>query len=205
MSKLNLFLLLLLTSSLSCNKDITQPCDDHFINGNNYLLANDIENAHKEFDKAILENPKNVNAIYGIGTIYFLQNEYEKALEYFDKSILMNPKFMMAYSARANTKQILGKRKEALEDYKKAIELNPKFLSALVQASNIEAESGNYQNAINYMTKSIEIKPNFSKLYIYRGLFYHSLKDKEIACKDLNKAKEMGEITAQKYLHMYCN
>jgi tetratricopeptide (TPR) repeat protein len=203
MNKIIIFLILLFISFASC-KSKSQLCNEHLIKGNNFLIVSDFRNALKEFNKASIENPEDVSAIYGIGGIYLMQNDYEKALQYFNKSIRMKPNFMMAYMARASVEQVLDKRKEALEDYKKAIILKPNNLSAYMQVSNIEADFGNYQGAVDNIAKCIEIKPDYTKLYVYRGLYYYSLRDKDNACKDLNKAKELGDVIAQNYLETYC-
>ena len=96
----------------SCGHRTEQPCDDHFIKGNNYLISTDFDNSLLEFDTAIKLDAQNANAFYGKGNIYLFKGEYQKAIENFTSAIKIDSKFTLAYYARGGAKKMSGRSKE---------------------------------------------------------------------------------------------
>ena len=52
---------------------------------------------------------------------------------------------------------------------------------------------GNYQVALADYEQSIRLNPKNAHTYFNRGLAYYRLKKRDLACKDFEKACEMGD------------
>ena len=68
----------------------------------------------------------------------------------------------------------------------------------------LEYYLGNYDESVKAMTKSINITP-LGNSFLYRGLSYLKLKNKNEGCRDLSKAGEMGESKAYEFIKSFCN
>ena len=116
-----------------------------------------------------------------------------KAISYLGRSIQMDPKSADAYNNRGNAYRNLKQYPKALQDYNKAIQLNPNFAKAYNNRGNIYYDQRNFQQAISNYNKSISLNPNYSLGYLNRGLAYQQLKKSSLACKDLQKACQLGD------------
>lgn len=126
--------------------------------------------------------------------LFFVQNNNaQTAEEYYQKAL----------------KQLDSLKEYNNQDYSRVIKnlsnatnKDPKFYKAFFLQGQIYEKVRNYAFAIDLYNKTIESNPNYSDAYLARGLI--SLYDTEKACKDLNRAKELGNENAQIYLNKYC-
>jgi len=65
------------------------------MNGGNYLAANDLDNAEKNFKKALALNPDSYFAHYGLGKIAFAKSDFDAAEDYFLKTLDLKPNFSL--------------------------------------------------------------------------------------------------------------
>jgi len=63
---------------------------------------------------------------------------------------------------------------------------------------------GKYKKAIWLFSQSIEKKPDHIDSYYNRGVCYFKTEKKEAACKDWNKAKELGDNEVANLLEKHC-
>jgi hypothetical protein len=60
-----------------CHQPDRQPCDDHFIKGNDDALSFDFDNAAREFDSAVVQDPKNAFAYAAKGGVALCFGRFE--------------------------------------------------------------------------------------------------------------------------------
>ena len=114
------------------------------------------------------------------------------------KAIRVNKKDFDAYIARAFAKLELNNEKASVKDFSKAIELQPG--NAIAWDGRGQANAGiviekNFKNpeiALNDYNKAIELDSGFAMAYNHRGWFKYLLRDKNGACIDWQKARELG-------------
>jgi tetratricopeptide (TPR) repeat protein len=82
-----------------------------------------LDDAKKDFEKALEIEPKYAPAASNLSAIYFKQKDYKKALEFAEKAIKSDPKYGSAYLNRANAKEMLRDQEGACNDWQKAKEL----------------------------------------------------------------------------------
>lgn len=196
---LQIFLISIFLSS--CAQKTEQYCDDAFVRANNYTLNSDFVNAKKEFEKSIMENPKNANSYYGLGFMYTNEGKYEKAIEYLTQSININKNFTLAYLGRANNYYILGNLKQAESDLLKIVELKPELSSTYVMLANIESQNSNYGRAIEYINKAITLEPNNSGSYFSKGVWLGYNNEFEKGIQNLSKSIEMNPKNGLAYIY----
>jgi tetratricopeptide (TPR) repeat protein len=83
-------------SITACKQNVQFVCDEHYINGFNYLLADNLDQAKSEFELSIKNNPENAYGYYGLGYYFFNAGENKNAISTLDKAIEIKPDFTLA-------------------------------------------------------------------------------------------------------------
>jgi len=116
---------------------------------------------------------------YNWGVVRYQMADYQGAIDYFRKAVSVNPDTddFMLYAFRGNAFSKKGMYQDAIGDFDKALSLQPK-------------EIMDYSNWV--------------KNYFNRGVSKYYLNDLYGACKDWNKALELGFGQAHDYVLEYC-
>jgi tetratricopeptide (TPR) repeat protein len=96
-----------------------------------FKAAEKPEDAIKDFDALIKDDPKDFNATMGRGYVHFQQANYEEAVKDFARAIELKPEDPVARNNRGYNLFQLGKHADALDDYNEALALSPKYGLAL--------------------------------------------------------------------------
>ncbi|MFA5321582.1 MAG: tetratricopeptide repeat protein [Smithella sp.] len=116
----------------------------------------------------------------------------QKAIEYLDEAIKLKPDFAEAFNNRGNAYSDLGQYPRAIEDYNEAIRLKPQYAHAYYNRGFTYDDLGQYQLAIEDYNEAIRLKPEHIDAYYNRGNDYFLQNNKELGCRDAQKACELG-------------
>ncbi|GAL69088.1 tetratricopeptide repeat protein [Jejuia pallidilutea] len=108
------------------------------------------------------------------------------------------------YNNKAYSYVNLRNYEKALPLVSKALELDKSKWYIWDTRAEIYFNSGEYGKAINDATKAIQIQEDANSYYI-RGLSHIELTEKELGCKDLSRAGELGKKEAYDEIKKYCN
>jgi tetratricopeptide (TPR) repeat protein len=134
-----------------------------------------IDEAKRNYEKAVKLNPAYAEAINNLGTIYYSKRSFRKAVSQYRKALKITPNSASIYS-NLGTAQFARKRyKEASESYQKALELDPEVFehrsaygTLLLERTVAEkakfhyylaktyANAGNTERAIQYIRMALE-------------------------------------------------
>lgn len=106
----------------------------HWQKGNDYLTAQQWEQALKEYDQALKLDPNHVKSYIGRGVAYLSTKQYDQALADFNRALKLDPAGPEAYGAYLNrglAYRDKGQFDQALADFNKSLELNPDNTLAL--------------------------------------------------------------------------
>lgn len=107
------------------------------------------------------------------------------------------------YREQANYK---GKNfKRALEDIQKALELKPGDISYLAELGAVYLRIARYKEAIETLQEALAIDPKFAACYRLIGFCQTQLGEKDEACENFSKAKELGDEAVQGLIDKNCN
>lgn len=122
--------------------------------------------------------------------------------------ILINANSDSAYYSRAIVREELRNFRGAMQDYDRAIELDPCYWSAWENRACLKDDMGDHAGAIDDHTHVIASVRDGSEAqtlaYANRGNSKLRLGDRQGACADWNKAKELGADEIQERLDKYC-
>lgn len=132
------------------------------------------------------------------------KQDYKGALKDYDKAIKADDKLAVAYFNRGTIKLGTHDLKGALADFNKTISLDGKFVQAYYSRATVYVSQEKYKEAMPDLNKVIEIEEEFPNALTLRGQLHFALQDKKASCKDFQRAKEIGDPAADKYLSQFC-
>jgi cytochrome c-type biogenesis protein CcmH/NrfG len=81
-------------------------------------------------EKAVADNPNDVNAWIQLGNNYFDTDQYEKSIQAYRKSLAINPNNANVWTDMGVMYRRSGRPQEAIKSFDKAIEVDPKHKTA---------------------------------------------------------------------------
>jgi len=134
-----------------------------------------IEEAKRNYEKAIKLNPHYSEAINNLGTVYYSKRSYRRAISHYNKALKLAPNSASIYSNLGTAQFARKKYKEASESYQKALSLDPEVFEhrnsygTLLQERTVAekakfhyylaktyANAGNTERAIQYIRMALE-------------------------------------------------
>lgn len=169
-----------------------------------HLLNNDVESALKDYKQSMSLDPNNYKVYTNVGNIELSRGHFEQSIEHYSKSLGLNADNEKAYCGRGQAFINIGRLNEATTDLNKAISLNPSYADAYRYRGTIKYLKKEYLEAIKDFNILIKLNPYYPEAYFGRGLCYLSLNNRELACKDLNKAANLNYKPAFGLINSKC-
>lgn len=141
-------------------------------------LSNNLEEALKDYNKAIELDPNYIDALLSRGGVKMQLNDNSSAIEDFNRVVELAPNDLNVYSYRGIAKENLGDYTGAMIDFDKAIEICPGAYQYL-NRGKLKYLTKDIIGALSDFNKSIEKYPNDSKSYESRAKCYRKLAEAE--------------------------
>lgn len=133
------------------------------------------------------------------------KQDFKGAIKEYDKAIKADQQNKSAYFNRGTCELALKDYKSAMSDFSKAIEIDPKFVNAYYSRASVFASQEKYVEALPDLDKTIELDPTTPNVLTLRGQIRAQTGNLNGACDDFNKAKQIGDKQADKYLAHFCS
>ena len=149
------------------------------------MHAGYLEKAFVDFNYVILKNSDKrmtENAIYWKAQIHYTQLKFEEVIKDCDQYFLVDSNDPELYFIRGSANSMLRNFEQSIADYDKAIEIKPNYVQAIANRGTTK---------INLLTGNGNLQP--------------TKKETKNACKDLRKAKELGDNTVEDLIYVYCD
>ncbi len=159
------------------------------------------KNSQTLFEAELKVDPDNPLALNNMGYYYNSTSNFSKALPFLKKAVRVEPnnaKFLNNYGwALAAT----GKTDSAITYLQKAIDLSPVYTEALNNIGICYMQKQEPEKASVYFKKAYATSPNNNDVLFNLGLYYYRSGKKEQGLPLLQKAHELGNKKAGKYLN----
>ena len=172
-----------------------------FHRGNFMMILGQIDEALKDYSRAIELSPNNAAAYTNRGIIYSEKGEFDLAIKDYFSALKINPDSTNAYNNRGNAYTNINEIDFAIQDYTKAIQLKPDFACAYTCRGLAYIRKNELDLAISDLNKSIELDPELAVAYVNRGLFYLRKRDLNPAIQDFTLAIELDPELAVAYVN----
>jgi tetratricopeptide (TPR) repeat protein len=149
--------------------------------------------ALEDVDKALVDNPKNVNFLLAKGNILVALERRPEAILIYTQAMQCDPRSVEACKERGECLAQEGQFAEALADLNKAAGLARRDPWVFNKRGMVYFCQGEYQKAVADFTTAIHLQPDLAISYFFRGNIYrHHLKAPEKAVADYQKGCRLG-------------
>ena len=98
--------------------------DVYYSRGLAYYDKKDYDSAIKDYNQALIIDPKYAYAYYSRGVAYYNKKDYDSAIKDYNQALIIDSKDANAYNNRGLAYFGKGRKDKAIEDFKKVLELN---------------------------------------------------------------------------------
>jgi len=146
----------------------------------NFIRQGDFTNAVVVYNRALQQEPQNIELLKGLAFAYYLQRDFDKALK-------VAKSFPERSDADVQSFQVLGMVYKAIEEPKDCEKMYKLGLKKFPRSGVLYNEYGevlgteNGAEAIKQWEKGIEVDPNYSSNYYNASKYYYS-KNERVWC-----------------------
>ena len=179
----------------------------YYFNGIHFIESDKKRSAYDCMNICLDHNPEFIPAKVEHARLeWTLNNKIKKAFDEFNIVIEEDSLNGDAYYERARLSFQYSSNKDlAFEDLNKAIYLDPSQPGVFSLRGVMKLSKQDFLSAINDFTKAIEYDENDVHAYFNRGIAHFNIGMKKSACKDWQKAGDLGNYKAFKYISRYCS
>ena len=165
----------------------TEPTLDiqaHLRKAAEYLRANNLNSATREFDAVLVLDPNNAEAFANLGVIAFARRDYQSAAQNLRHALAIDPSLTRTEALLGICERRLGQASAQERLEKTSPQLKDKNLRAQVglELANLYYAEGNLDRAATTMRSLVDLDPeNADILYMAQRIYY------ELADDTLNK------------------
>ncbi len=159
--------------------------------GRGVLLAarkRSYDRAIEDFDKVLVLEPDNVDALISRGDAFSQLGEPGRAMADLNRAVELAPRNASALIARGQAESRRGNQAAAERDYEAATKADPRSDRALVNLAAVTALRGEFAAAIPLLDRAIEIDPRNPLAFYNRGYDHFALKQYDKALADYGTA-----------------
>ena len=166
--------------------------------GNNAFDNENFEEAIKQFNKALEQDPNNPEILYNLSLSLYEVNEYQASINVSNKIILLDKDptiFEMALFNRGNCYQKLKEYKNAISDFSAMIDLYPDFSSAYFNRANAREKLGDAKGAESDRKKATHLEQNYKIQDLYKSPEHTEIEDYDLDKFTHDKSDLLNEIS----------
>lgn len=172
---------------------------DYLYRGDRKRREGKLDEAIKEYTKAIEDDPDYAEPYNSRGIIYGEKELYDLSIQDFSAAIKCDPSLSYTYYNRALCHMHSRQYNEAIVDNTTAIELYPNYTDAYINRGNCYAKLEQHEKAIQDYDKAIELDSSYATAYNNRGNCYGKLNQIKRAIQNYDKAIELNGNFAMAY------
>ena len=165
---------------------------------------NDIQGAIATLEKIKILKSDEPLVFKKLGNLYMTIDQKTAALEAYTKAIELDPNDPVIFYSRASLLRMMDDYVQAILDYSRSIVLDSTFVSAYLNLGILEMQTGNVEVAKQDFQKAVRFDPKSGVLRRYLGLSKLNLDDKQGACDDFKKARELGDANVTELIDEFC-
>lgn len=161
-----------------------------------------IEDALREFEKAIEVNPRLTVAYMGAGDIYREKGDYASAEARYAKAAELEPGNFGAQYLHGLCLQMLDKTSAAVRAYLRALGIRPEDFNATMNLGIAYLQLGEPSEAVGYLQRAVQLDPKSGSARTNLGAAYSALERHPEAVIEYQQAAELTELTGPVLLNL---
>ena len=173
-----------------------QAANRHFRHGQAYLERGMVEQALAEFDLALEENPRLLDAHMAVGDIYRQRQDFVMAGMSFERAVTVAPASFDAHYYLGLMRQFGGDLTEAVRVYLRALVINPDSFAANQNLAIAYLDLGRPENATPFASRATMLEPHNQAAWANLAAVYSLIGKYDMAVESYREAVELGEMAA---------
>ncbi|MFK7906030.1 MAG: tetratricopeptide repeat protein, partial [Chitinophagales bacterium] len=190
----------------TCNKAIQLDKSDNevFLNRGKALgMLKEHQKALEDYDYILQRTSENIPVFFEKGKAHLALEQYEEALIACDSILNISPNWIKAHNLRGVIYMKGQKYKAALACFDTSILLAPHYREAHFNRALTNFRLKDFLTALRDINKSLNLHEKDAEAYYLRAVIKKELGQKK-ACKDIQKALEMGMYLEGKEVDRVC-
>ncbi len=163
------------------------------------LQAGNLHDADLKFRSALTVNPRNTQALLGLGIIAHQTGNFAVALEFFDRSIAVDASFAAAHVNRGNSLAAQNQHADAVLAFETALSFSADLPSALINLATALHVLGKLDDAVAALERARVRQPNSPELLNNLGNFYKDQGRLTDALACYQRALELNPLMQQAF------
>jgi eukaryotic-like serine/threonine-protein kinase len=190
-------------------KTFPDDVDVEYALGSLYLDSGEYEKAQAQFSRILASDPKNINALWRLGTTEIYRDNPQAALEHLNQGLTLSVQVdnqeqkSLILLAVGISYRMLNKPQEATANYQQSIEIARKLglkrvlASDLSEMAQVQSTLGKPKEALASYTQAVQIlhdngiKKEYGEALIGRGVLYENLGDYDKALQDYKESLQI--------------
>ncbi len=193
----NILAIGILLTILSCSGKKTLEGDNHYDQG-------EYTKALEAYDKYLKVYPRNTKTLYNRARTQEKLGNIKLAKKDLGKLLKLDPDHLLGRITLGDLKFKEADYERAFYEFDLAVMSHKQNSLPYAYRAKANQKLGKVRKAFEDYGLSIRLDAGNGMAYLYRGTLYVSQKKKTAACKDFNKAKQLGVVEAEKALKKYC-
>jgi predicted O-linked N-acetylglucosamine transferase (SPINDLY family) len=179
----------------------TQPNPQVLVSrGMALMMISRIDEAIKNFDRALTIHPGFVEALLNRGVALTKQKRLTEALASYDQALLVQPNYAEALSNRGLVLHDLKRFNEAVMSYDRALAAHPNFVEAHSNRGRTLCDLKRFDDALAAYGKALMLKPDFAEAFCGRGNVLFEMTKYSDALADFDQALTLKPELAEAWL-----
>jgi tetratricopeptide (TPR) repeat protein/predicted Ser/Thr protein kinase len=203
-------------------KTLPDSTDVEYTLGSLYLANGDFDKARAQFTAILKADPKNIKALWQMGTLEYQQENFEAALEPLNKGLSLavqadNPEQKaLILQALGISYRLMNKPDEAIKSIQDSMEITRKMGMKRLLAANLaelaanqitigkpDAALTNFNQSLQIL-REIGMQKDLGNILLNRGVLYQARGDLDKALQDYKDALQIERDTADINLQALC-
>jgi tetratricopeptide (TPR) repeat protein/2-polyprenyl-3-methyl-5-hydroxy-6-metoxy-1,4-benzoquinol methylase len=165
-----------------------QSARAHLSRGNDLQAAAQVDEARREYQRAIACDPRYLAAHLNLGHLNYRAGEFAAAFENYKAAIRISPQSEDAFIGLANALAGLGHMTDAIQICRHAVAINPRNAEAHFNLGVLEMTQEHRDEAATSLRKAIELRPDNAVAHRLLGAVLTSLGNLDAAEASLRRA-----------------
>lgn len=190
--------------------DIFRKGEEHNIDDFEFFLSegivytkyNEIQNAKKAVEKALLLHPEDTNALYRMGVCYRKEGDIEKAVEYYNRAIISDPNNAYALGDLGVIKYENGNYNAAIQNFFEAINITSEKNYLYFYIANSYYKMGRHKKSLEFYEKTLEYYPAHTEAMINCTLCLLDMNNTKEALRKIRSAYQIDR-NSEKIILIY--
>lgn len=157
--------------------------EQHFQMGRRLILTGQLQEARREFERAVLLAPGNVKFLTARGACLMSLKDFEGAYRDFNQALLLHPNNADLLRLRGTASMCLCEADKAIQDLSQAIAIAP-TTQAIFNRATCYVQTARYEKAVADYSNLIKSRRNLYASLFQRGRVYYLLNQYDKAIVD---------------------